>query len=109
MPSRPLSLAVNTFRCPAVTVPPVGLMMRTSPSRSMKNTRPSLATSSIIGLDVLLSSATFSKLPLCEAEQSAFTAPAAVRMPPRSMRRKFASTKLSLVWPSPVYQERPPS
>jgi hypothetical protein len=47
--------------------------------------------STIIGFDVLSSSVTFSKLPLCEAEQSALTAPAAVWMPPRSSFRKLGS------------------
>jgi hypothetical protein len=45
----------------------------------------------IIGFAVLSSRVTFSKLPLCEAEQSAFSAPATVLIPPRSIFRKFGS------------------
>ena len=65
--------------------------------------------SSSIGLLVLLSSVTFSKFEVFEAPQSAFSTPAAVRMPPSRWDRNSGSAYDSRVWPTPVYQERPPS
>src|SRR4051794_9229330 len=57
--SPPDSLAVNTFRCAAVFVAPLGWTILMSPSRSMKKTRPSGATSIAIGLPVSVCSRTF--------------------------------------------------
>ena len=110
IPISPSSLPVNTSRSSAVTVVPVsGLTICTRPSRSMYSTRPSSAMSSSIGLLVLLSRATFWKLSFTVAAQSASTTPAAVWMPPSRWARNWGSENDSMVWPMPVYQERPPS
>ncbi len=65
--------------------------------------------SSSIGFCVLVSSATFSKLPFCVAVQSPSTTPAVVSMPPSTWARKDGSAYDSMVCPLPVYQARPPS
>ena len=65
--------------------------------------------SSSIGLLVLLSRVTFSKLEVFVAPQSAFSTPAAVRMPPSRWERNSGSVYDAWVWPPPVYQDRPPS
>ena len=98
---RPSSLPVKTSSVAAVVVRPV--------VGEMTCTRPSPATSSSIGLLVLLSSVTFSKLSVRDAPQSASCTPAAVWMPPSRWARNCGSAYDSAVWPPPVYQARPPS
>ena len=111
MPSRPSSLPVKTGIVPAVTVVWVSGLDDLHPPVALDVEHPA------VRRDVELhrvagcccpASPSRSR-PVSDAPQSAASAPAAVRMPPSRWARNCASAKDSLVWPPPVYQDRPPS